>query len=687
MAPARRAATVSVDALTARVLDERLRADGADAPSHAGSAPTARELLAAATAAHRRAVATALGLPPKAGADAIAGVLGDPDRLAALIAGLSVEARRMAGPAAFGDGAVVHQTWAGRSNAAASELESHGIAFAFKQSYKIEYRVPPDMRVPLARALAAPYAVGLPAARPARVLGAPLQLAHDVAALWGHLQRAPARVKTDGEIYQRAAPKLLAALPPLELHGGDEGAAWWRLDLALDLLRAEGLVRVRLDDRPGGGDQRELVPAGDPTALLTADPDVLRARLLGRARQWPVCARALALAAAVGPGSAVALTGFGQALRGLCELSGVRIDPRIGAANLAIRGLQPAWLAGAVQLGVGRGGGPSAVVAEPVEPDSASGPGLVCQANFELIALRTPSPFERLVLALTCEAVPGQAHVFRLTRNSVRGGERSGLLDGGVIRALERLVGELPQNVARSLKDWTAAVHAPLQLRSAMMLDAGDVDTADALLAGALGPHVVERLGPSLLAVGAGDVTAVKNVLREAGHELAPGLDRISGRWAEPDTALTQAELAWTPDDDADNAPTGKQVSTLPASAPAASNPAATSGPAAANPAASSGPAAPKPVATSGPAAAKPAASGGPVLGSFDGDGPIDVVLDAIESDSDVFIVYAGARGTTARQITPYEVDGAAVHAYCHLRDDDRSFWVGSIREAIPLEE
>ena len=566
-----------------------------------------------------------------------------------------------------------------RPNAAASELERHGIAFAFKQSYMVQYRVPADMHAPLAAALAAAFAGGLPAARPARLLVAPLQLAHDVAALWGHLQRVPARVKTDGAIYQRDAPKLLAALPPLELHDGDGGEAWWRLELALGVLRTEGLVRVRVDDRPGGGGQRELVPAGDPAALLVADPGVLRARLLGHARRWPVCARALALAAAVGPGSAVALAGFGEALRGLCEVSGIAIDPRFGAATLAIRGLQPAWLAGAVRLGVGRNGGPSAVVAEPVEPDSASvmpAPGLVCQANFELIALRTPSPFERLVLALTCEAVPEQAHVFRLTRESARAGERSGLLDGGVLRALERLVGELPQNVARSLSDWTGTVRAPLQLRSAMMLDAGDVAGAEELLAGPLGAHVVERLGPSLLAIRARDVTAVKDALREAGHDLAPGLDRISGRWAEREAAPTQAELAWTPDDDSETAPTGKQVSTLPAGAPAAPRPAL-----------SSAPAAPNPAAMSGSAAPKPAASKGPALGSFDGEGPIDVVLDAIENDSDVFIVYAGARGTTHRQITPYEVDGAAVHAHCHLRDDDRSFWVGSIREAIPLEE
>ena len=61
------------------------------------------------------------------------------------------------------------------------------------------------------------------------------------------------------------------------------------------------------------------------------------------------------------------------------------------------------------------------------------------------------------------------------------------------------------------------------------------------------------------------------------------------------------------------------------------------------------------------------------------------MILDAIESDDDVVMVYAGARGVTKRQITPYEVEDAAVHAWCHLREDERSFWVASIRDATPV--
>jgi predicted DNA-binding transcriptional regulator YafY len=66
------------------------------------------------------------------------------------------------------------------------------------------------------------------------------------------------------------------------------------------------------------------------------------------------------------------------------------------------------------------------------------------------------------------------------------------------------------------------------------------------------------------------------------------------------------------------------------------------------------------------------------------GEDPVEVVLQAIERGSDVSIVYAGAKGTTQRQITPHEIEGAAVHAYCHLRRDERSFWLASIVDAVP---
>jgi hypothetical protein len=264
------------------------------------------------------------------------------------------------------------------------------------------------------------------------------------------------------------------------------------------------------------------------------------------------------------------------------------------------------------------------------------------------------------VLALSCEPVAGQAHVFRLTRTSAQAGQRSGALEGGVVAALERLAGELPQNVARSLTEWCSSVRRPLRLRTVMLIDAGDSGTADALLAGELGPHVVERLGPSQLAISSGNLKAVDAALRREGHSLEPGIERVSGRFDDRQQVRSDAELQWDPDT-ADDSPDGKQVSTLERTAG-------------------------KPTAGAVPVPSPRVTHDDDLHEADEGEEPLDVILDAIERGGDVFIVYAGARGMTERQITPYEVEGAAVRAYCHMREDDRSFWLASIRAAVSLD-
>jgi hypothetical protein len=603
------------------------------------------ELLASSSAAHRRSVAAEIGLAPAASPDEVGAALRNRDRIVATVGKLSRGARCLAAEAAFLGETTVHESWNGRPTAAARELERHGLAFAFRHSYVVEYRVPRELHPLLADALAAPYAQGLAAARPERLLEAPLQLAHDLATLWAYLARSPVRVKTDGVVYQRDVPKLFDALPPLELHGPEDVMAGPRLGFVLSLLREERLVRVRVDDRPGADGRRELVPVGDPAALLATDPEGLREHLLRYSCHSLMGAPALALVNALQPGATVTLASFGAALRAMCEETGVGV-PEAGDFGLALGGLHFAWLAGAVVLSLDRDGMPTAVRAEPAAIGALG--RIVCQANFELIALSPPTPSERLVLALTCEPVPEQAHVFALTRKSVRAGQRSGVLGGGVTAALERLAGELPQNVARSLADWTSSVRPPLRLRTAMLLDTGDTSTADALLAGGLAAHVVERLGPSALAIRAADLKTVEAALRRAGHELDAGIDRVSGRFGEREPVRTQAEQIWEPES-VDEPPDLKQVSTLEAGRQ--------------------------------PAPARPASP--PRHGADHERDPIEVVLGAIERGTDVFIVYAGARGTTQRQITPLEVEGAAVHAYCHMRGDERSFWLASIQEAV----
>jgi hypothetical protein len=639
---------MSAEPLVRTVLD-RLE-DGAEpGPGPAGApAPGVSELLASAPASHRRAVASALGLAAAASAAQIAAAVRDPERLAAVVKGLSADARRRAARAAYLGDATVYQSWNGRADPATSELERHGLAFAFRRSYNLEYHVPYELHTVLADLLAAPYAGRLKTSEPRRVLETPLQLGHDIAALWAQLARSPVRVKANGPVYQRDLPSLLAALPAAELHDSDGPIARFRLEFVLGILRDEGLIAVRVNNLPGSAAGRELIATGNPASLLAIAPNDLRTRLLRHLHLVAFCQPALALAKRIVASQTVSIESFGRALRTLCDDLQLGLDLSASDFALGMGVLHVVWLAGAVTLGVDRDGIPSTVSAAPAP--SATDGRIVCQANFELVALAPPTPAQRLVLALACDPVPDQAHVFRLTRDSVRAGQRCAVLDGGVAAALERLTGELPQNVSRSLADWSSSVRRPLRLRTAMLLDTGDAETAEALLAGELGRYVVERLGPSQLAIRAGKLVAAQAALRSAGHELDPGLERVSGRWSERDPVPSDAERVWARGDPVE-APDGKLVSTI---ANARRPQAAALG------------RAPEPIAT------------------VDGD-PLDVVLDAIERGSDVLILYAGASGTTQRQITPYEIEGAAVRAFCHLRRDERSFWLASIRDAVPV--
>jgi hypothetical protein len=285
-------------------------------------------LLACASAEHRRAVAVELGLAPHATSVEIANALLDPRKLGAVVDGLSQPGRRLLAVAAFEREPNVYASWSVRTDGAVGQLERHGLAFAFRDEYETAYHVPHDLHAPLADLLVAPYDDGLERCEPARWLHPPLQLAHDLAALWAHLARFPVRVKADGPIYQRDTPKLLAALPPIELHGDGDPVATYRLQFALDVLLEEQLVALRIENLPGSGGRRELVASGDPVRFLARDPAELRERMLSRVGVAPLGAAALALARRLGPDRPVAVTSFGAALRQLSEDLGLGYDPR-----------------------------------------------------------------------------------------------------------------------------------------------------------------------------------------------------------------------------------------------------------------------------------------------------------------------------------------------------------------------
>lgn len=573
---------------------------------------TVRELFEGAPKAHRRAVARALELGNGATGAQVAAALLDTERLAGLVAALPSSARALAGRLAFGDG-ILSRYGARGADVPAQELEQHGLLYVFAStSWSHEYLLPADLRGPIRRALAGLYAHALAAGSADRFVAAPLQTAHDAAVLSAFLERSPARVKADGDIYQRFWPKLAASLPPLD--GLEDDLVEDRVELALCFLREAGLLRVRVDDRPGGDGRRELVPAGDLASELAADGDELRGRLIASGgRAAATMAAELADAHA---GHVVELASFGRALRSLLEESGARVDAGWRDEALALHGLLPLWLAGGVELGLDAQGRAAAARLQAVGPVPTRGAPAVCQSNFELVLLRPASPLERLALERLCERERGQSHVYRLTRKAVQATASSGPGSEDPLTRLRQLADALPQNVERSVAEWAGSTRS-FRLRSALFLDAGDPAAADQLAAGALRGLVAERLGDRFLAVAAGDVAAVERKLAAAGHTLEPGLDRVSGSWHET-PASTDADYLWRPLKRRSPKPQGRQVSGLGQALPSPNTAART------------------------------------------------VIADALRSASDVEVVYAGEDAAAARTFTPIRLSNRSIDVWCH---------------------
>lgn len=630
-----------------------------------------RSLLAGLGPEHRGVIAATLGLERSAPATAIAAELEIPGRLPALIAGLSEGSRGLLASAIFRapDGHPIRVASHARTSAELIELERHGLSFAFKDRYSRVYLFPADLAEAIRVAIAAPFAETLetlPA--PTSPLEAPAQLAHDAAAISARLARTPARIKADGGLYSREWPKLVAELPELPSPAADVFAhlAHERLRLALEWLQDAGGLRARVDDRPGQSNRRELVPAGDLAAELSLGPTALGQGLT----RWvdeagPLHVAMATLRACLG-GRTVAIAALGQALEELLQLADVNVyfnrpdEVKDFQYALAMAGILPLWLAGALGIGLDGNGLPAVVALAPAStPAAAEGPLAICQGNFELVLLRPPTSIERLRLLSCTEATEGQAHVYRITRKSVAAGERfAGRAEGGpeagALLALRELAGELPQNVERSVADWARGVSAPLRIRSAIMLDACSDELADAL-AGALGELVCERIGSTHLALDGERLSEIAPKLRAAGHELEPGLDRVSGDWREEPDRHPAAARAWEPSDPARHEfePSGEQISSLSEPEPE-----------------------PEPVPVP-PPTPSPEREGAARAGLDDVS--FEEILIALEEQSELLIMYSGSSGATNRVITPLELKGDRLRAYCHLREAERTFMVDSI--------
>jgi hypothetical protein len=649
------------------------------------------ELLDGISAEHRAAVAVRIGLPKRATPTEIAAALLDAKELEEVVAGLSEEARSFAARRVLGDDyppyGGYYQSRSG--DPAAEELERCGLAFAFRDGWRTDYLVPGEVLGPLGQALATAHLHGRRAATAERWIGAPLQLAHDAAAVWAALQREPARVKTDGEIYQRSWPKLLGALPAIDLDELYDDLHDRRLAAALEFLREAGCLRLQLDSDSGWETKRELTATGDLLELLACEPGELRIRMLSGVGCEPLEMAGLTLLVRLGPGVAISLASLGRAAREFADEAARYPSVRSGTdAQVGVQSIAITWLAGLAEIGVDADGRPCAVRSACVDAESRPGTVAICQGNFELVVLGAAAPADRLRLELTAEAVPGQPHVYTITKRSAVVAERAGVHPDGALGILRQLAGELPQNVERTVAGWVDGHGPPLRVRTAMMLDAGDRATAEELARGVLAGLVLERIGESLLAFPAARIDDVRHALACAGRELAPGLDQISGSWSEGRRIASEAESEWQPTASGGVAPSGRLVSTLRQAPP---------GRAAGGLQPASAAQARRLKLASAPRDHEPEP---PPLderaiderdGEFGDEGddstPLDVILNAVQDETDVRIAYAGADGVTRRTITPIEIEGAQVHALCHTTADEHRFWIPSILSAVPADD
>jgi hypothetical protein len=624
-----------------------------------------QELLDSVSTKHRAAVARHIGLPKGATPAEIAAALLDVQRLEEVVAELSEEARSFAARQILGENEPRYGGYYSRAvDAGAEELERCGLAFAFRESWRTDYVIPDDLLGPLGQALATAHLEGCRTATAERWIGAPLQLAHDAAAVWAALRHEPARVKTDGEIYQRSWPKLRAALPAIDLDEFDDDLRDRRLAAALSFLRSSACLRLRESDADWET-RRELTACGDLFELLSREPGELRTRLLSGAGCAPLEMAGLMLLVRLGPTAAISLDSLGRAAREFTNQA-ARYPPIVSGteAQMGARAVEIAWLVGLAEIGLDARGRPCAARLACVEVEARPGQVAICQGNFELVVLSVPAPADRLRLELTCEAVPGQSHVYTITRRSAVVAEQAGLHPGGALGILGQLAGELPQNVERTIAGWVAGHGPPLRVRTAMMVEAGDHATAERLVAGPLAGLIVERIGESLLAFPAARLDDVRQALASAGRELEPGLDEISGRWSGGHRLASEAQSAWEPAANGGDGPGGRLVSMLRQ--------------------------APPPASGSHRESATPARLLTQANGSSEDEldlPTLDVILGAIEDESDVRITYAGADGITRRTITPIEIKGAQLHALCHASADEHRFWIPSILVAEPSDD
>lgn len=634
---------------------------------------------------HCATVAEAIGADASS-PEALAASLLDERALEAIVASLDAAERRLVTRTAYGPLYAWTNAREPLDEAAAQTLERHGLLFVLENHWSTTVAVPHELEGPLqrlqARAVTAPADEYRPGPEE-RTVWVPDQVLHDAAALAALIGSGGIQVKADGGLFARAVTRLGDGLAPLpEL---DEATAGARLNLALAVLEENGALRVRVTDAGSGANRkRELALARDVAAMLDVDAAGRKA-LMDALRHVPGPGTAIVdIMLDTCAGRTIAVGAVGGALKRLFGEAGKQLpfpDPSIDDALIGTAAVTERWLRGDVAFVLDRGGVPTAVVFRAAESHEETSPPCVAQGDFELVTMRPTTPGERAALLSVAEPVPGREHVARVTKARVLqtlGADPA--LD--VIARLERVAGTLPQNVQESVRGWAAQLPARARLRTAMMLAVDDEAVADRL-AFALGALMVERLGPTLLAVDAAAQPAVGDAVRQAGVELAEGLDRVSGVWRErPD----EGEHAWwrpTPQEQRPVAgpPNGKLVSRVGqvlVPAPASPTPSTERDDGLREVA--------RRLAAAGLVGDLDLEEVEALLREEDDDEEEaavgDVILDAFHAEAVVRLEYAAAAGVRRQWVTVQDLDGARVQVRDHATGERSWLWLRAISEA-----
>lgn len=330
-----------------------------EADSKAAERTTQRELLEHLSLLHRGAVSLSLNLPRKSTARQIAATFDDKARLEEILDELSTPAREALLRAVFdGAGDVPEMSWVDcEPRAVTNELESRGLVFAFLLGRRLVYHVPADLRVPLRRALTAPYARRVTSGSAQRWIAAERQDLHDILALWTLLKRNPVPLTDDAEIKANSKPRMLAALSPIEYPDPDQNLAEHRLTLALRYLRDNAHLEVGANGYSRDRPKLRLEATGDLAATLISDKTTLQGYSYVGYRRYRggseviVCAQSLGEALV---GQDVGLMSFGQVLHDLIGDAFGRYAERLPPQELTLDGLLPGWLRGGLQIGSSR---------------------------------------------------------------------------------------------------------------------------------------------------------------------------------------------------------------------------------------------------------------------------------------------------------------------------------------------